>query len=231
MDRGELMGYIWEQYSPDNRYRIETEGISPYTEVWGNESGQIAVNVLYRFEEIFFPKKQMKDETAFRKQMELYEANPKYEEFANLLFHYLAQLERKTGMGKLECLIEQSYIEIMEGRYGEKFREKFVGIDKRRQFILLKNLAIYDEKNQRETMIGSALQETFGWVQLYYENTTGMIHIYINQGETEENKLIYEAICYLFQDIGTKMEVMWRGQHFGIIGMEEVMKIDGIGIY
>lgn len=219
------MAYIWQEYSKNNRFVISFEGISPYMEVWDfNDKNNISVNPFCRIGEILFP-----DEDA-EKIIELsgkYENDKNFTDIVNLIIHEIAQTDRIKG---IDLMFIYSHIEkkfIMDGKYGKECTALFNSIPKNKQDILLRYLAKYDMSNQRENVFDSALNALFEGVKMYFEHSTGVVHIFINEKKTEENLKVYSLVSILFKDVNVNDEVTWRN-HFGIIGFDNVMIQDEI---
>ena len=101
------MSYIWENYREENEYKIARERYSPYLEVWEDRELSnhcIEVNVLNRF----FP--------IFEKLMEQEETDDS-KDIANLLIHFLAQLDHEKGVHTQVLCLQIIEEEIQEGYF------------------------------------------------------------------------------------------------------------------
>lgn len=219
------MAYIWSDYDPKIKYRIDFGRISPYLEVWEREGNTVYVNVFYRLCEFLFPQEVAGDRKRFAELMERYEEDPRWQEIANLLMHWIAQADRQKGLSLQELVMWRVQEDILAGRYGDWLKEQFFGITEGQKDILLWYLAEYSQKRQRVVVYGSVLHRIFHTVRLYYEKSTGIVHLYIGQEQNEENAKLLAIIDYLFRDREIKVQVMWRGEHFGVIGVDETMRI------
>ena len=76
--------------------------------------------------------------------------------------------------------------------------------------------------------LDAALKALFQEVSIYYEQSRSLIHIVVGQEKTDYNQSLCEVLFYFFKDINTEVKIYWAGEQFGIIGVEETMKVDGI---
>lgn len=118
--------------------------------------------------------------------------------------------------------------DIDQGRYGEEIKEIFDHLQERDKNIVLRYLTKYNLNAQRETVFDGALNALFDKVRLYYENSMDIIYVYIEEDKNEYNQKLYQLCEYFFKDFGIKTEVMWRKEHFGVIGIEDSMIIERI---
>lgn len=221
------MAYIWQEYSKSNRFVISFEKISPYMEVWDlNDKNNISVNPFYRIGEMLFPDEDTENIIGLS---EKYESDKNYTDIVNLIIHEIAQIDRIKG---IDLRLIYSFIErkfILDGKYGKECAALFKSIPKDKQEILLRYLSKYDMSNQRENVFDSALNALFEGVKIYFEHSTGIVHIFINERKTEESLKLYSLASVLFKDVNVNDEVTWS-DHFGIIGFDEVMIQDEIQI-
>ena len=104
------MAYIWENYSGDNRYRVG-EKICPYIEAFNQRPPAINVNPLIRFARIF--NASFRDVSGEVFAFDALVENIRKEgvdQIINVLFHYLAQLDRMKGLDTGQRLIEKLHL-------------------------------------------------------------------------------------------------------------------------
>ena len=221
------MAYIWQEYDKNSRFVVSFEGMSPYMEVWDlYNKKNISVNPFYRIGDMLFP---FEDAEKITDLADKYKNYGSYADIVNLIIHEIAQVDRIKG---IDILFFCSCIEkklILSGKYGNECAEIFESVSENKQNIILRYLAKYDMSNQRENVFDSSLNALFKGVKMYFENSTGIVHIFINERKTEENLKTYSLASLLFKDINVNDEVTWC-DHFGIIGFDEVMIQDSIQI-
>lgn len=230
----EVLLAAWEDGIPEEKLRfVHAPSGSGYMELslpclnqmWLEEDGQteelrIEVNTYYRFYDIFygmFPP----DETDFPALRE---------SLTNLSLHMLARNDIRRGLTKEDYYKRLLAKEILEGGFGRNAEDVF------------RSMSVQD----RERLLG-------GWLDSFQTGSAlpvflDMIHelvqdsiVYYNNEEPDE-LLIYtgsrngreleQRIRFLtdtFLDIRYHVEVFYE-YHFGIIGVEETMRIDEIAI-
>ena len=106
------MAYIWENYNYERRFEVDIENTSSYVEIWDDVGESIKVNVLKRFENIFFPEGIIKDSEDFKELEDKYRIIDKYKWISNILLHYLAQLDLLKGITRKEEMIQMKNKEV-----------------------------------------------------------------------------------------------------------------------
>lgn len=216
------VNYIWDNYFDDNIYKIGV--FSPYLEETGSRiNGKRLANPLFRFSGIFEPLLR-----AYSENQEFHDRCADYLE--NILFHYLAQLDRKSGIRKFsveEYLIE---LDVCDGLYGYKVGEIYERLSPNEQKVIKKFLFLHNCSLGKKSFFKQALNRIFCANATYYNERDGIYLIYLpNQGiglEKEKLQLLLE----LFMDVTATVRIFWQ-YHFGIIGQGDTMKIDCVAIY
>lgn len=228
------MSYIWEGYDRRRRFfpTLSTEHISPYLEALGpTQAGQGGMWVdlaSSRLSSVFFPASATDAELSGL--WEKYGHSPRYQDIARSILHLLARLDRAGGLSVHEIRMVREWRAIRYGAYGEALKKLFFQLSPMRQQTILACLARYDLGEQRENYYARSIQAVFPMTRLFLEKSTGRYYIYIAEDQTEENECAFNAIELLFKDIGTETVVMWRGAHFGIIGIDPTMQIDAVAL-
>ena len=176
----------------DLRFR-NSESPSPYTESSFDflnsdtiEENEIEVNPLYRFAnelgEIFLP------------DVEGFESVRKI--FLDIIFHYIAVWDLRSGGDKKELRAMYILKEIEEGRFLKR-----------------------------------ALRELYPKANLYvHSENLRKFTIFTGVDKTKEEVERMEMLEKLFLPISYETDVFWK-YHFGIIGVDESMKIGKTAIY
>lgn len=192
-------------------------------QTWLDEDEQdisIEVNTYYRFYDIFhemFPPDQT-DFPALR------------ESLTNLSLHMLAQNDIRRGLTREDYHKRLLAKEILAGGFGETARDVFLSMNRADREKLLGGWL-------KSFRAGSALPVFLDMVHglvadsIVYHNNEYPDEILIYTGLKRERKL-EQRIQFLidtFLDIRYHVEIFYE-YHFGIIGVDETMQIDGIAI-
>ena len=192
-------------------------------QTWLDEDEQdisIGVNTYYRFYDIFhemFPPDQT-DFPALR------------ESLTNLSLHMLAQNDIRRGLTREDYHKRLLAKEILAGGFGETARDVFLSMNRADREKLLGGWL-------NSFRAGSALPVFLDMVHglvadsIVYHNNEYPDEILIYTGLKRERKL-EQRIRFLtdtFLDIRYHVEIFYE-YHFGIIGVDETMQIDGIAI-
>ena len=206
------MSYIWEKYSDNKHFSI---GISvcPYLEVFENNSDYIEVNPMIRFSEILDLDIMKYDNNG---------------DIQNVIFHYLAQLDRVKGLTYFQAVVEKVRNEIEKGYWGEVVAISWNNITNNAQEIILSNLA-QRLLNDNQTYFMETIGKLFSEASLCYEEATELYYLYLREEENMYNKQLLKIVKHLFWNMDKKLLIVWK-RHYGIIGCEDSMYIDYIQI-
>lgn len=218
------MAYIWEEYKESNLFKIAYDNVSPYMEVWDKKGEIIFVNIYYRIFELLFPEGFREESDKVDELLSRYMENDRYGDIANLIIHFKAILDLQRGINLQRIIEELEFFSINAGCYGEKLKSNFNKLKRVDQNIILRYLAKYDWNRQKENVFDVVIYSLFHRVDFYYEKSTDIVHLYIADEKNEYNSLLYFVSEYLFKDIKIQVEVIWQN-HFGIIGMDDLMRI------
>ena len=225
--------YIWKNYSPDTRYEVAETPFSPYIEDFGEAAPVRQVNPLIRFSSIFNPLIQ-RGSSYSNSQSEKAEisetAEEKRREIENILFHYLAQLDRKCGI-HADSLLEYVIGEALErGDYGRRAAELYCGLNPKYQAVLQHYLLCQFLENGRKLYYREAVCACFNRARLYYYEEDKQFLLYLPQAENEADRDLIELIGWLFLEMSSKVRVFWQ-YPFGIIGRSKTMIISNMQLY
>ncbi len=223
------MAYIWENYNYERRFEVDIENTSSYVEIWDDGGESIKVNVLKRFENIFFPEGIIKDSEDFKELEDKYRNIDKYKWISNILLHYLAQLDLLKGITRKEEMIQMKNKEVHK-YLNDELNSFFLRLNQENQYKILNLLVEKEKRENRVSLFDTALKELFGTVQIYDDSYDEIIYIYVDAEENEYNQKMYELIKTLFKDMFVQDYVMWKNQHPGIIEIEKTMKIGLISV-
>lgn len=231
------MRYLWEVVLEAYREDIPLKSLhffhdrkgSAYTELslpcinqeelYGRK--EIGVNTYFRFYRIF--------KGLFTPEQEEFQAVR--DSLTDVMLHVLAENDSKRGMTKEEYYKKLLAVDMKTGVNGESAKTVFAMLSKEEREILLSGwLRCYQ--------VGSSLAIFIDMIHnlvkksIVYHNNDCPDEILIYTGQEKEEQIEQRIQCLqeLFLDIHYHVEVYY-GYHFGIIGVDDTMKIDEITIY
>lgn len=218
------MSYIWKNYKSNDRFEADEAPFSPYIEEGPRSlDGRRLINPIIRFDDIFSPIMSAVVQGVGSKEQ--------WREVENILFHYLAQLDRKCGIhyfSVIEYFIER---DLLQGKYGEWAKNAYENLSEKDKISVKHYLRKHIEANGKELFFRDAVQEIFpGSATYFFEEDDKRFIVYIPQLENKENVEALELLKYLFMEVTADVRVFW-GYHFGIIGKNNTMRIGNIAIY
>lgn len=222
------MAYIWNDYSSGKRYRVSSEGTSPYLEVWDTAGDVVLVNLDLRLFETLIPRHCMDSEERINELMVLYETDARYQDMANTFLHFLARQDRMRGMTLQDFHACHAWTEIMLGYYGAEVKECFESLTCEDRFVLCGYLAKYERTKGREMQLDAVIRALFHEVVICHERSADMIHVRIHRERSDYNSRLFELVCRFFKDIDIQVRVYWQKEYFGIIGADDTMRIDSL---
>lgn len=209
---------------------VYSKEISPYMEMnmedlnyenKTNNKQTLEVNPFYRFTEIFTeflnPDLQGKEEIRGK--------------IFNIIIHILSNIDLQEGLNKRIILNRLITAGIENGRYGHEIKDLFKVLNKSEKIIL--SNGIQDKyKYNRELEVFKKVFKKIYLDSIIYDSLENeeRIVIYINEKKTEENRKKELLIEKLFLPVGLKTKRFWE-YHFGVLEVEETMKIGEISIY
>lgn len=218
------MKYLWQNYNEKNQYYISKKIEEPYSEVQREIEKQgekyVEINPIFRFDDIFegFIKCKNEIDEDLRETLE------------NIIFHFLAQLDLKSGT--TDFSVEEYFIErdILDEFYGKDIKEKYSLLTKTEKVKIVSLLRKKRETNNKRSFFYEAVKKIFFYVRLYYYKYEKKFLLYIQAEDTDKNIDKFSLLKDLFFDVTDEIEVFW-GCHFGIIGRKETMCMDKMIIY
>ena len=230
------MNCIWEialkaqksGYNLEDLRFINSENPSPYTESTFDflnadmiENSIVEVNPLYRFAnelgEVFLP-----DVKGYEKVREI---------FLDVIMHYIAVWDLMSGTDKKELRAMYILKEIEEGKFLKSIRKTLfsLGFEKSKRIVFCL-LDLYECKDYI-TIFRKALRELYPKANLYnHSENLRKFTIFTGVDKTKEDMERMEMLKKLFLPISYEMEIFWK-HHFGIIGVDESMRIGETAIY
>lgn len=227
------MNYIWEMLLKADKKNIprgkikfvQAEICSPYMEIAFNELNNtslpenniIEVNQCYRFYEIF------KD--LFNINLE--ESQELREVLLDILLHYLAELDLRRGLSKIEFYKKFLLNDILNQVFGEELAKNINYFEKEELDVFLNGLITLYKTGVSLQLFNRVLRNIFKNSIVYAsKEKIKNIYIYLDEEKTIELQIKINVILETFLPINMKPLIFWN-QHFGIIGLDNTMKING----
>lgn len=229
------MNYIWdlliraeeEGISKKDIHFILAENFSPYMELSPKLLNanliekDVEVNPYYRFHNIFKNLFQLEND----KDTEL------REKLFDIVLHFLAEIDCMQGMNKREFFIQFVLREIYEGIFGERIQEKIQIFSKKEQEIVALNIMRLYQTGDEIYLLKDTMKKLFQDCIIYAKSEeNNELLVYIGQKQSKTNQLKVQLVQESFLPMGFQMEIYWDN-HFGIIAVEETMKLDRIVLY
>lgn len=230
------MNCVWEVvlkakksgYGLEELIFINSQSPSPYTESSFDflnsdtvDDREIEINPLYRFAtqlgEIFLP-----DVVGYENVRAM---------FLDVMFHYVAVWDLRSGGDKKELRAMYILREIQEGRFLKSIRETLLDLElNKAKRIIFCLLDLYKCKDYI-TIFRKALKELYPKANLYIhsENLRKLI-LFTGVDKTKKDMERIEMLKELFLPISYETDIFWK-YHFGIIGVKESMKIGKMALY
>lgn len=151
--------------------------------------------------------------------------------FFDLLTHILADVDLTHGMTRREFYVRQIRREMLSGVFGD------VAKDGMNQLKRDKQLAVADEL-LRVMEVGSSVRSFCHIMKQIFVDCIiyqGRLHpqriyVYIGQKQNEQRQKQWQMIRETFLSFDAQVRVFWD-KHFGIIDVNETMRIDNIAIF
>ncbi len=229
------MNYIWDaviqterQGMPRKWLRFRpAEIFSPYMELSPvhlnarQVEQTIDVNPYYRFYELF---KELFDAN-------LEEAPELRETLFDLVLHFLAELDLQQGMNKREYYIRFVLADLDSGRFGAKVSRGMKLFSRDERDRVAGNVLRLYETGEALYLLRDTLRYVFPQSTLYAHcEERDELLLYIGRENNERTRAKAGVIMDLFLPEHFRTELYWEA-HFGIVDVEETMRMDAIALY
>lgn len=230
------MNYLWEAFIKASERGIKKEQIrfliaesySGYMEISDSFLNQkelrkelkIEVNPYYRFygifKDLFHP--EMQEFSDLRKSL------------ANLIFHLLAENDSMSGMTKEEYYKQFLYQNIRGGAFGQDASETIELFKREERELILSGLLRQYQTGSSLDIFKDMAEELLPKSIIYHSNENYYeILVYVGVKKEEQIVAKVELLVKLFVDLPYHVDAYYE-HHFGIIGVEETMRIDEIAL-
>lgn len=181
----------------------------------------VEVNPYYRFYEIF--KDLFHPEVIIDEQFR--------NVFFDLVMHLLADIDLMQGMNKREYYIRFVLKEIEQGAFGKNIQHAFPLFTRDEKEIIALNILRLYQTNEALYLFIDTMKKVFRNSIVYVKSEEQEeLLVYVGVKKTEKTEQKVKLIKRIFLPIQFQVKLFWT-YHFGIIDVEETMKINQIALY
>ncbi|WP_202113496.1 iron-dependent peroxidase [Paenibacillus sp. MMS18-CY102] len=214
MDKRDITFVPARSYSPYMELSLQNLNASAAETV-------VEVNPYYRFEHIFSawldPNVEEYDELRYQ--------------LFDLIMHQLADIDIVQGMSRQEYYIQFILRDMEEGAYGVRVSERIGMFNQLERDGIAANLLGLYQTGEALYWLKNTMRKVFKRSTIYAicEEKDELI-LYVGQEETVESRAKVELILDLFLPVRFRTELYWS-RHFGILGVEDTMRLDTMALY
>ncbi len=190
------------------------------------DSGTIELNLLYRFADMF--QDILAPEHIGLKEDE-------YEEFrmffVDAVLHAVLYTDLRHGLSKRDLYIRKIREELLDGTFWKGAVRAFRQIEHLKQNRLAALLLSQMETGSSLIIFRRSVLILYPEAMLYqmrYERKK--LLLYLSSRKTEAGEQIMQFVQDLFLPVGFELRIFWQ-YHFGVIGIEDTMKLDETALY
>jgi len=190
------------------------------------ESTEIEINPLYRFSPIFeyLLHPDVKD-LIFDEQKNF------ILHYFDLVTHILAEIDLCHGMTRREFYIRKIRREMLEGVFGEVVREGMEQLKKDRQLAVADEMLCVIETGSSVNSFCHIMKQIFEGCIVYQSRAHPQkLYVYIGRERDEQLQKQWQMLRETFLPLDIEVKEFWA-EHFGILDINETMKIDAIAIF
>lgn len=230
------MNYLWEVLlkareqgiKVSNIRFVKAEHYSAYLEVSGeflnqeisDENPVIEINPYYRFYDIFKGLYQ----PAIKEFPKLRES------LTNLLLHQLAENDSVSGMTKEEYYKELLYRDLSQGLFGKPSKEAVQLFEREQVEVILSGILRQYQTGSSLDIFRDMMEELIPDAIVYHSSENFYeILIYVGSPKEECIKAKLDFLVQMFVELPYHVDIYYE-YHFGIMGVEETMRIDEIAL-
>lgn len=190
------------------------------------ESGTIELNLFYRFADIF--QDILAPETIGLEEKE-------YEEFriffVDAVLHTILFTDLRHGVSKRDVYIQKILEELLDGTFWKEASEKFRRMEHQKQTRLAALLLTQMETGSSLILFRRAVRILYPDAMLYQmKKEPKKLLLYLSSRKTEAGEQMMQFVEEMFLPVGFELRIFWQ-YHFGIIGIEDTMKLDEMALY
>lgn len=181
----------------------------------------IEFNPYYRFYDIFRDM-YLPDVTEFRELKE---------SLTNLLLHQLAQNDILSGMTREEYYKELLYRDLEGGAFGKKAARAICLFKRDSREVILSGLLRQYQTGSSLDIFRDMVEELIPRSIVYHSNSNAnevLVYVGLKKGRQIMSKM--DFLVEMFIELPYSVDIYYE-YHFGILGIEETMRIDEIMMY
>ncbi|WP_163859173.1 iron-dependent peroxidase [Paenibacillus elgii] len=230
------LNYVWDLViraadagtPKDDLYFAPAKVYSPYMELSTEtlnartvEERTVEVNPYYRFYDIFrdlFDINNQED-TEFRRTL------------FDLAMHFLTDIDLMQGMNRREFYIRFVLRDMEAGLFGDGVRDRLKLLNREEREVVACNLLRLYETGEAVYLLKDTMRKLFKHSTIYANcEEKDELLFYVGQRENEITRAKLELIKDLFLPVRFHTETYWE-HHFGIVDVEDTMRVDQIAMY
>ncbi|WP_172798904.1 iron-dependent peroxidase [Paenibacillus sp. FJAT-26967] len=229
------LNYIWDLLIRAERSGISKREIqfsaaavySPYMELSMEDMNAslvektVEINPFYRFDEMFRGMLDINytEDAEFRAAL------------FDILIHFLADIDLMQGMNKREFQIRFVKRDLEAGIFGDKVRRNFVQCSRDEQDTIAAGVLQMYETGDALFTLKRTVRSLFPGSTIYANcEEKNELLLYIDKEESESGWIRMNLLLDLLLPVRFQTELYWN-RHFGILGVEETMRLDRIAMY
>ncbi|NEW09799.1 iron-dependent peroxidase [Paenibacillus sp. SYP-B3998] len=181
----------------------------------------VEINPYYRFYDIF---------------RDLFDINNTEEDelrhtLFDILIHFLADMDLQQGMNKREFYIKFVLRDLEAGIFGSHIWEKMKLLNKEEQEVVAGNILSLYETGEAVYLLKDTMRKLFKNSTIYANcEEKDELLFYVGQEETVTARAKLELVKAIFLPVRFHTQTYWE-HHFGIIDVEETMRIDRMAMH
>ena len=235
------MNFIWDivlqaakdDFESQKLFFKPAENFSPYYEHAFNcinqrhvDTAEIEINPLYRFSAIFeYLLHPDVTNLVFENQRQFILF------YFDLTTHILAEIDLCHGMTKREFYIRKIRQEMLAGIYGETVKAGMEQLKRESQIAVADEFLKIIETGSDVNSFCHIMKQIFEGCIIYQSRTHSQkLYIYFGRERDEKFQKQWQMLRETFLPFDIEIKEFWS-EHFGIMGVDETMKIDAIAIF
>lgn len=221
----ELFRYIHaSQASPYQELAIDILNLHSLGEVYSETNDAafpVEVNALYRFAREF---SKIFD-------LNVTELEQSREIFFDVCMHYMTRIDLLSGMSKYEYYLKFLEEDIEEARFGDKISERFNYFSLKEKDVILSSLFdLYRTGHYLEEFKHAVAAIYRGAIIYESTDSANELLVYLGKQETKQEQNRISLLIDLFLPLQESVHIFYD-RHFGIIDVDETMKLDEMVLF
>ena len=235
------MNFIWDIVLQAARDNFEShqlffkpaKNFSPYYEQSFScinqryvDAAEIEINPLYRFSPIFeYLLHPDVTDLVFENQRQFIMF------YFDLITHILSEIDLLHGMTRREFYIRKIRQEMLSGIFGENVKAGMEELKRERQISVADEFLKVIEVGSSVHSFCQIMKQVFEGCIVYQSRAHPQkLYVYIGRERDEQLQKQWQMLRETFLPLDIEVKEFWA-EHFGILGVEETMKIDAIAIF